>query len=368
MIQGGKTAIYKWLEHHQEIFACLNRESKVCEKEVKDKNESNVQGMHSIPEQSQAMLQTASNYTIAQDVVVQEHPVIPDLSPHKQSTFQDLKMLVSNIDSSLASCQKHFQSEIGKINQSLINLVNTETLEDKLRQIESRHKLEVNLLKERVSQLELENYNLKEQVTKFTNFQKGCNKRMGRIDNDLSRIKQKESEKKSTDSVSSLENSDEHSSNSDHARVSINGYARQEINQNGNLPSYAATTIPIAQQTIPARRLRINEAMNPRGGQNSVNRFTTGPSGNMEDNNTRSTVHVMETRNFRPTVSPTISKQVQFPSKVPSMRENFTTTPPQQGMTGGRPYYQQHSAGVNLRNKESTYEYSEILLLIESNG
>ena len=186
MIQGGKTAIYKWLEHHQEIFACLNRKSKVDEKEVKDKNESNVQRMHSIPEQSQAMLQTASNYTITQDVVVQEHPVILDLSPHKQSTFQDLKMLVSNIESSLASCQKHFQSEIGKINQSLINLVNTETLEDKLRQIESRHKLEVNLLKERVSQLELENYNLKEQVTKFTNFQKGCNKRMGRIDNDLS--------------------------------------------------------------------------------------------------------------------------------------------------------------------------------------
>ena len=134
--------------------------------------------MHSIPEQSQAMLQTASNYTIVQNVVVQEHPVIPDLSPHKQSTFphkqsafQDLKMLVSNIESSLASCQKHFQSEIGKINQSLINLVSTETLEDKLRQIESRHKLEVNLLKERVSQLELENYNLKEQVTKF--FRKG---------------------------------------------------------------------------------------------------------------------------------------------------------------------------------------------------
>ena len=121
-----------------------------------------------------------------------------------------------------------------------------------MRQIESRHKLEVNLLKERVSQLELENYNLKEQVTKFTNFQKGCHKRMGRIDNDLSRIKQNESEKKSTDSVSSLENSDEHSSNSDHARVSINGYARQEINQNGSLPSYAATTIPITQQTIPA--------------------------------------------------------------------------------------------------------------------
>ena len=191
---------------------------------------------------------------------------------------------------------------------------------------------------------------------------------MGRIDNDLSRIKQKESEKKSTDSVSSLENSDEHSSNSDHARASINGYATQEINQNGSLPSYAATTIPITQQTIPARRLSINETMNPHRGQNSVNRFTTGPSVNMEDNNTRSTVHVMETRNFRPTVSPTISKQVQFPRKVPSMRENFTTTPPQQGMTGGRPYYQQHSAGVDLRNKESTYENSEILLLIDSNG
>ena len=187
---------------------------------------------------------------------------------------------------------------------------------------------------------------------------------------DLSRIKQKESEKKSTDSVSSLENSDEHSSNSDHARVSINGYARQarqEINQNESLPSDAATTIPITQ-TIPARRLSINETMNPHGGQNRVNRFTTGPSGNMEDNNTRSTVHVMETRNFRPTVSPTISKQVQFPGKVPSMRENFTTTPSQQGMTCGRPYYQQHSAGVNLRNKDSTYENSEILLLIDSNG
>ena len=155
--------------------------------------------------------------------MAQEHPATPDLSPHKQSTFQDLKMLVSNIESSLASCQKHFQSEIGKINQSLINLVNTETLGDKLRQIESRHKLEVNLRKERVSQLELENYNLKEQVTKFTNFQKGCNKRMERIDNDLSKIKQKESEKKSSDSFSSFENSDEHSSNSDHARVSING-------------------------------------------------------------------------------------------------------------------------------------------------
>ena len=237
-----------------------------------------------------------------------------------------------------------------------------------MRQVESRHKLEVNLLKERVSQLELENYNLKEQVTKFTNFQKGCNKRMGRIDNDLSRIKQKESEKKSTDSVSSFENSDEHSSNSAHARVSNNGYARQEIHQNGSLPSYAATTIPITQQTIPARRLSINETMNPHGGQNSVNRFTTGPSGNMEDNNTRSTVHIMETRNFRPTVSPTISKQVQFPRKVSSMRENFTTTPPQQGKTSGRPYYQKHSAGVNLRNKKSTYENSEILLLIDSNG
>ena len=219
--------------------------------------------MHSIPEQSQTILQTVSNYTIAQDLVAQEHPATPDLSPHKQSTFQDLKMLVSNIESSLASCQKHFQSEIGKINQSLINLVNTETLEDKLRQIESKHKLEVNLLKERVSQLELENYNLKEQVTKFTNFQKGCNKRMGRIDNDLSRIKQKEREKKSSDSVSNLENSDEHSSNSDHTRVSINGYAGQEINQNGSLPSYAATTIPVTQQTIPARRSNINEMMNP---------------------------------------------------------------------------------------------------------
>ena len=134
------------------------------------------------------------------------------------------------------------------------------------------------------------------------------------------------------------------------------------------MPSYAATTIPITQQTIPSRRLSINETLNLHGGQNSVNRFTTGPSGNMEDNNTRSTVHVMETRNFRPTVSPTISKQVQFPRKAPSMRENFTTTPPQQGMTGGRLYYQQHSAGVDLRNKESTYENNEILLLIDSNG
>ena len=91
---------------------------------------------------------------------------------------------------------------------------------------------------------------------------------------------------------------------------------------------------------------------------------------NMEDNHTRSTVHVMETRNFRPAVSPTISKQVQFPRKVPSVRENFTATPPQQGMTGGRPYYQhaQHSTGVVLRTNESTYENSEILLLIYSNG
>ena len=183
--------------------------------------------------------------------------------------------MVSNIENSLASCQKHFQSEIGKINQSLINLVNTETLEDKLRQIESRHKLEVNLLKERVSQLELENYNLKPQVTKFVNFLKGCNKRMGRIDNDLSRIKQKESDKKSSDSVSSLENS-EHSSNSDHARVSINGYARQEINENGSLPSYAATTIPVTQQTIPARRPNISELLNPHGGQNNVNPILPG--------------------------------------------------------------------------------------------
>ena len=154
MIQGGKTAIYKWLEHHQEIFACLNGKSKVDEKEVEEKNESNAQEMHSISEQSQTILQTVSNYNIAQDLVAQEHPATPDLSPHKQSTFQDLKMLVSNIESSLASCQKHFQSEIGNINQTLVNLVNTETLEDKLRQIESRHKLEVNLLKERVSQLE----------------------------------------------------------------------------------------------------------------------------------------------------------------------------------------------------------------------
>ena len=108
--------------------------------------------------------------------------------------------------------------------------------------------------------------------------------------------------------------------------------------------------------------------MNPHGGQNNVNQFTTGPSGNMEDNHTRSTVHVMETRNFRPAVSPTISKQVQFPRKVPSVRENFTTTPPQQGMTGGRPYVQQHYTGVGPRNKESTYENSEILLLIDLNG
>ena len=108
---------------------------------------------------------------------------------------------------------------------------------------------------------------------------------------------------------------DEHSSNSDHARVSINGYARQEINQNGSLPSYAATIIPITQQTIPARRLSINETMNPHGGQNSVNRFTTGPSGNMEDNNTRSTVDVMETRNFRSTVSPTFQNKYNSQEK-----------------------------------------------------
>ena len=116
-IQGGKTAIYKWLEHHQEIFACLNGKSKVDEKEAEEKNESNVQEMHSVSEQSQTILQTVSNYIIAQDIVAQEHPATPDLSPKKQSTFQDLKMLVSNIESSLASCQKHFQSEIGKINQ-----------------------------------------------------------------------------------------------------------------------------------------------------------------------------------------------------------------------------------------------------------
>ena len=47
-----------------------------------------------------------------------------------------------------------------------------------------------------------------------------------------------------------------------------------------------------------------------------------------EDNHTRSTVHVMETRNFRPAVSSPISKQEKFP------RESFTTTPRQQGMTG----------------------------------
>ena len=168
--------------------------------------------------------------------------------------------------------------------------------------------------------------------------------------------------------MSSLENSDEHSSNSDHARVSIDGYARQEINQNGSLPSFAATTIPVTQQTIPARRPNINEMMNPHRGQDDVNRFTTRPSGNMEDNHTRSTVHAMETRNFRPAVSPTISKQVPFPRKVPSVRENFTTTPPQQGRTSGRPYYQQYSTGVGPTNKESTYENSEILSLIDSNG
>ena len=97
------------------------------------------------------------------------------------------------------------------------NLANIETLEDKLWQIESRHKLEVNLLKERVSQLGVRKLQLKGTSHQIYNFQKECNKRMGRIDNDLSRIKQKESEKKSSDSVSSLENSDEHSSNSDHA-------------------------------------------------------------------------------------------------------------------------------------------------------
>ena len=134
------------------------------------------------------------------------------------------------------------------------------------------------------------------------------------------------------------------------------------------MPLYAATTIPVTQQTIPAGRPNINEMMDPHGGQDNVNRFTTRPSGNMEDNHTRSTVHVMGIRNFRLVVSPTISKQVQFPRKVTSVRENFTTTASQQGMTGGRPYYQQYSTGVGPRNKESTYENSEILLLIDSNG
>ena len=87
-IQGGKTAIYKLLEHHQEIFECLNGKSKVDEREVEENNESNVQEIHSIPEQSQTILQTVSNYTIAQDLVAQEHPATPDLSPPSNLHFK----------------------------------------------------------------------------------------------------------------------------------------------------------------------------------------------------------------------------------------------------------------------------------------
>ena len=134
------------------------------------------------------------------------------------------------------------------------------------------------------------------------------------------------------------------------------------------MPSYAAETLSVPQQAIPARRPDMNEMMYPHGGQNNVNRFTTGPSGNMEHNHTRSTVHVMETRNFRPAVSQNISKEVQFPRKVSRVRENFITTPPQQDIRRGKPYYQQHSTRVSPRNQESIYENSEILLLINSYG
>ena len=62
---------------------------------------------------------------------------------------------------------------------------------DKFKQLENKFKFQIDSLKERVSSLELENFNLKEKLAKLESFEKGANKRTGRLSSDVHQLKQK---------------------------------------------------------------------------------------------------------------------------------------------------------------------------------
>ena len=111
------------------------------------------------------------------------------MSLAKTTSFQEIKALVSNLEATSVSFQQSIIQKISEFTEQSKSFVSLDALNDRFEQLTNYHKQQLNILKNRVSDLELETYNLKESQTRLESINKSLNKSVGKPQNELNKFR-----------------------------------------------------------------------------------------------------------------------------------------------------------------------------------
>ena len=111
------------------------------------------------------------------------------MGPAKTTSFQKIKALVSNFEATSVSFQQSIIQKINEVAEQSKSFVSLDALNDHFEQLTNSHKQQLNVLKNSVSDLEIENYNLKESLTKLESINKSLNKSVGKLQNELNKFR-----------------------------------------------------------------------------------------------------------------------------------------------------------------------------------
>ena len=102
------------------------------------------------------------------------------MSPAKSTSFQETKALVSNLGATSVSQQNIIQ-KINELAEQSKSFVSLDALNNRFERLTNSHKQYLNIRNNRVSDLELETYNLKESQTRLQSTNKSLNKSVGKL-------------------------------------------------------------------------------------------------------------------------------------------------------------------------------------------
>ena len=107
------------------------------------------------------------------------HPI----SPQKFGILTTIKETVGSLESNFTVFKSEVENDFKTIVENIKSLITLEMFNDKTKQIENRFKLQVNNLSSRVSELEVNKYNLEERAKQLEGKDKANDKRISKLEN-----------------------------------------------------------------------------------------------------------------------------------------------------------------------------------------
>ena len=180
MIQGNTMALNKWISAHNDVSNIQIEDVELIQA-LNSINtfELNVDSgtVNSLDQQLPAQDQSKN------DTYIVDNDANPPISPKKFGILTTIKETVGSLESNFTVFKSEVETDFKTIVENIKSLITLEMFNDKTKQIENSFKLQVNNLSSRISELEVNKYNLEERIKQLEGKDKANNKRISKLEN-----------------------------------------------------------------------------------------------------------------------------------------------------------------------------------------